>query len=63
MKEDFYTIGKDIINNVSMGPRSCRMGDIYHKIKQTVDKLKKHKITPQRKNPLKARNDAGLSFK
>lgn len=38
-KEDYYNIGKEIIKNVGKGPKMCRMGDIYHMIKQRVDKL------------------------
>ena len=44
-KLDYYSVGKDIMTNVSKGPRSCRMGDIYHKIKQEVDKISKQKRT------------------
>lgn len=29
------------MNQVKVGPRQTRMGDIYHKIKQTVDKIAK----------------------
>jgi len=32
-KEDFGSIGKEIMYQVSQAPRSCRMGDIYHRIK------------------------------
>ena len=38
---DFFSVGKDIMADVSTGPRSCRMGDIYHRIKQEVDKISK----------------------
>ena len=37
--KDFYDIGKNILENVSRGPQQTRMGDIYHSIKETVDKM------------------------
>ena len=37
--EDFNNIGKDILKDVLKGPRQTRMGDIYHEIKNVVDKL------------------------
>lgn len=36
--EDFGAIGREIMEKVK-GPANCRMGDIYHKIKATVDKM------------------------
>lgn len=54
-KEDFMAIGREIIKDVSNNPKSCRMGDIYHKIKQTVDKIAKtHKHTRVRNRTMDA---------
>ena len=43
-KEDYYNIGKEIITKVGQGPKMCRMGDIYHLIKQRVESLGKQPV-------------------
>lgn len=61
-KDDYYSIGQEIINVVKNGPRSCRMGDIYHKIRETVEKMKKYKIAPERRG-MRPRQNENRSFK
>ena len=39
VKNDFNNIGREIMDKVQSGPRSHRMGDIYHQIKAQVDKI------------------------
>ena len=41
---NFQNVGKEIMKNVKTGPKTCRMGDIYHRIKQEVDKISKIEI-------------------
>ena len=50
--DDFGAIGKEILTGLK-GPRKTRMGDIYHSIKATVDKMAKNH---QHKKEVKKRN-------
>ena len=58
---NFHNLGQEIMRDVRTGPKSCRMGDIYHKIKQEVDRISKNEISklaptkvPKLKNKLAA---------
>ena len=48
-KEDYYNIGKDIISTAGKAPKTCRMGDIYHMIKNRVESMSKYKVKPGRR--------------
>ena len=49
VKEDFYSIGKRIFEEVEKSPSSCHMGDYYHNIKKIVDKMSYQKISKMKK--------------
>ena len=48
-KEDYYNIGKDIISTAGKAPKTCRMGDIYHMIKNRVESMSKYKVQTGRR--------------
>ena len=51
-KQDYYNIGKEIIQNVGKAPKMCRMGDIYHMIKNRVDALSKKTGNKNQRSPM-----------
>ena len=51
-KEDYYNIGKDIISTAGKAPKTCRMGDIYHMIKNRVESMSKYKVQTGRRQQL-----------
>ena len=63
VKEDFYSIGKRIFDEVEKSPTTCHMGDYYHNIKKIVDKMSYQKITRMKKQQArKARREEKLGL-
>ena len=48
-KDNFKSIGRDIMEKVQSGPRTHRMGDIYHQIKANVDRIAREAAFKKRK--------------
>ena len=55
-KANFTTVGREIMGAIN-GPRKTIMGDIYHSIKATVDKMTKSYIHKKEQKKLLTEKD------